>query len=85
MSPGVNAKANIEFIPLISAMGMNHALWEWQTSWAPFAMEVHDMNFRLGPDPNNRTDVASSSLIKVIKKYWGRNTIRPSNASFAQP
>ncbi len=47
--------------------------------------DVHAFNFRLGPDPNNRTDVASSSLIKVIKKYWGRNTIRPSNASFAQP
>lgn len=73
-----------DLISLFEQRGMNHALWEWQTSWAPFAMEVHDMNFRLGPDPNNRTDVASSSLIKVIKKYWGRNTIRPSNASFAQ-
>ncbi|KKM73730.1 hypothetical protein LCGC14_1407500 [marine sediment metagenome] len=75
MSPGVNAKANIEFIPLISAMGVS----PWVST------DVHDMNFRLGPDPNNRTDVASSSLIKVIKKYWGRNTIRPSNATFAQP
>ncbi len=75
MSPGVNAKAKIEFIPLISAMG--------QSPWV--STDVHDFNFRLGSDPNNRTDVASSSLINVVKKYWGRNTIRPSNATFAQP
>ena len=74
-----------DLISLFEQRGMNHALWEWQTSWAPFAMDVHDFNIRLGPNPNNRTDVASSSLIKVIKKYWSRNTIRPSNATFLKP
>ncbi len=75
VSPGVNAKAKIEFIPLISAMGVSPRV----------STDVHDFNFRPGSDPNNRTDIASSSLIKVIKKYWGRNTILPSNATFAQP
>ena len=63
---------------LFEQRGMNYALWEWQTSWEPFAEEVHSGNFRLGPDPDNRVDVASSELMDVIRKYWGRNTIRPS-------
>lgn len=74
-----------DLISLFEQRGVNHALWEWQTSWAPFAAEVHEFNFRFGPDPNNRTEVKSSALINVIKKYWGRNSIRPSNTTFAQP
>ena len=63
---------------LFEQRGMNYALWEWQTSWEPFAEEVHAWNFRFGSDPENRADVASSDLIEVIVKYWGRNTIWPS-------
>ncbi|MFQ6014086.1 MAG: glycoside hydrolase family 5 protein [Anaerolineae bacterium] len=64
---------------LFEQRGMNYALWEWQTSWEPFAEEVHAFNFRLGPDPDNRADVASSDLIEVIAQYWRRNKVRPSN------
>ena len=58
---------------------MNYALWLWETSWAPYAAEVHAFNFRYGPDPSNHRDVASSALINAIKKHWGNNRVRPSS------
>ena len=64
---------------LFEQRGMNHALWEWQPSWKPLTEENHSMNFRLGPNPDNRADVASSDLMDVIIEYWGRNAIRPSS------
>jgi hypothetical protein len=36
-------------------------------------------NFLHGPDPDHHADVPSSDLINVIRQYWGRNTVRPSN------
>jgi cysteinyl-tRNA synthetase len=70
-------------ISLFEQKGMNHALWEWQTSWEPFAEDVHDMDYRLGADPDNHTDEVTSDLYDVILKYWSRNQISPS--SFALP
>ncbi len=64
---------------LFEQRGMNHALWSWDPSWKPWTEEVDAFNFRHGPDPDHHADVASSDLIDVIVKYWGRNTIRPSN------
>jgi hypothetical protein len=64
---------------LFEQRGMNHALWSWDSLWEPFTAEVNAFNFRFGPDPDHHSDVASSDLIDVIVKYWGRNTIRPSN------
>ncbi len=80
---GVNrwVPGGVEFMDdqmaLFEQRGMNHALWEWQTSWPPFADDVHDMTYRLGPDPANRTEVPND-LMDVITKYWAKNTIRPS-------
>jgi len=62
---------------LFEQRGMNHALWVWETSWESYAEEVDAFNFRHGPDPDNHADVASSDLMDVIVKYWGRNKIRP--------
>ncbi len=62
---------------LFEQRGMNHALWMWYPQWEPYATEVHDFNFRFGPDPRSRTDVESSDLMDVILEYWGRNTVRP--------
>ena len=67
-----------EQMDLFEQRGMNHALWEWQTSWAPFAEEVNAFNFRFGPDPDNASDLASSELIEAIAEHWQRNVIRPS-------
>ncbi len=81
---GVNrwAPGGAEFMndemALFEQQGVNYALWEWQTSWAPFAGEVHDMNYLLGPDPDNHTARAPNALLEVIKKYWALNTARPS-------
>lgn len=66
---------------LFEAKGINYALWIWETSWEPFAEEVHAFNFRYGPDPENREDLASSELIEVLRVYWSRNTLRPSSFS----
>jgi hypothetical protein len=61
---------------LFEQRGLNYALWLWESSWRPLA-EEDAFNFRHGPNPKNHTDVASSQLINVIMKYWGRNTLRP--------
>ena len=65
-------------IGLFEARGLNYALWEWAPSYAPFADEVHDFNFRLGPDPANRESV-ENDLQDVILRYWSKNVLRPSN------
>ena len=41
--------------------------------------EVDAFNFRHGPDKRNHRDVTSSDLISIIRKYWERNTLRPSS------
>lgn len=64
---------------LFEQRGINHALWVWDPSWQPWTEEVDAFNFRHGPDPDHDADITSSDLIDVIVKYWGRNTIRPSN------
>ena len=64
---------------LFEQMGMNYALWE--CSWPPYAREVDAFNFRHGPNPNNHVDVPTSALIEVIRKYWSRNVVRPSNTT----
>ena len=64
---------------LFEQRGMNCALWSWDPAWKPWTEEVDAFNFRHGPDPDHHADVASSDLMDVIVKYWGRNTIRPLN------
>jgi hypothetical protein len=64
---------------LLEHRGINYALWAWESSWEPLVEEVNAFNFRLGPDKRNYRDVADSELISVIRKYWGKNTIRPSS------
>jgi|GEM_PF-584223 len=66
---------------LFEDRGMNHALWLWEASWEPRAEMNDDFNFLHGPDPDHHADVASSDLIQVIRQYWARNTIRPSDLS----
>ena len=77
--PGAAAFMDDE-IDLFEQRGINHALWEWQPLWEPLAEEVNAFNFRLGPDPANRSNVESSDLIDAILRYWERNSLRPSSA-----
>jgi len=76
--PGANNFMDDE-MDLFEQQGLNHALWLWECSWPPIQDEIDAFNFRHGPDPDDHTDVATSDLIEVIKKYWGRNTMRPSH------
>jgi hypothetical protein len=71
-----------DLMKLFEKRGMNHALWYWQQSFEPMQAEENSFNLRFGPDPSNLTEVQKSDLIEVIKKYWGYNTVRPSNTSF---
>ncbi len=61
---------------LFEEKGMNNALWEWQV-WEPFSEKVSYFNFLLGPDPDSTKEV-DNDLLRVIKKYWSYNTVRPS-------
>ena len=60
---------------LIEAMGANHALWLWETS---FPLDYDEFNFRRGPDARNHHDVPTSALIEAIKADWAANAVRPS-------
>jgi hypothetical protein len=66
---------------LFEMLGMNYALWEWNSSW-PEQAENNAFNFRFGPDPSNVEDLLHSDLLEIIQKYWRRNEIRPSNTPF---
>ncbi|MFL6275157.1 MAG: glycoside hydrolase family 5 protein [Blastocatellia bacterium] len=61
---------------LIEAMGANHALWLWETS---FPLDYDEFNFRFGADGKNHHDVATSALIEAIKADWANNAVRPSS------
>jgi len=62
---------------LFEERGLNYAFWEWPSSWRPFVSDVNAFNFLFGPDPDINQRVESSELIEVVRKYWGRNTLRP--------
>jgi hypothetical protein len=64
---------------LLEKRGLNHALWVWDPSYRPWTEEVDAFNFRHGPEKRNHSDVDRSDLMTVIRKYWGKNTIRPSS------
>jgi Cellulase (glycosyl hydrolase family 5) len=61
---------------LIEAMGANHALWLWETS---FPLDYDEFNFRRGSDAGNHHDVQTSALIETIKADWANNAVRPSD------
>jgi len=63
---------------LFEQFGMNQALWEWSTSWQPFAEDTNDMDYRLGAETDHLSPVPNE-LWDVVQKYWSRNTVRPSN------
>ncbi len=67
-------------LALFEARGINYAVWVWETSWEPFATEVTDFNARLGPDPQNTSNV-DNELRSVLERYWNRNMIRPSQVT----
>lgn len=71
-----------DLMGLFEARNMNYALWVWDPAYKPMTDLYNDFNFRFGADPGNSSDVVSSALIDVIKKYWQKNSVRPSNTKF---
>ena len=87
---GVNEYGSIRWEPgaseylddemdLMEQRDLNYAIWDWEPSWEPWASEVHDFNFRFGTNPNNLEDTTDNALLDVIKSYWQRNSIFPSD------
>jgi hypothetical protein len=74
--PGADAYMD-DLMAIFEQLHMNHALWLWDTSWEPHA-EEDAFDFRHGSDPNHHSDVESSPLMDVIKKYWALNTLYPT-------
>jgi hypothetical protein len=62
---------------LFEERGLNYAFWEWPSLWRPFVSDVNAFNFLFGPDSDDNQRVETSELIEVVRKYWGRNTLRP--------
>ena len=73
-----------DLMDLFERRGMNHSLWEWQTHWPDFRLDVHHFDFRFGDDPDSRSET-ESDLLDVISNYWSRNSIRPSNVPWTGP
>ena len=66
---------------LFEQRGLNYAIWVWEPSWKPWVEEVTAFNFRFGSSPGSTSDT-SNALWDVIKQYWQKNTLKPSNVIF---
>lgn len=77
--PGAHVFINDE-LELMEQRGINHAIWMWYPAWEAWKdnAEMNDFNFRMTAAAN-QTIEADNPLLTVIKNYWARNTIRPSN------
>jgi hypothetical protein len=60
-------------ITLLEKLGLNHALWLWETDSA----EYSQFNFRYGVDKGNTTGDAPTTdkLVRTVLTAWGRNQI----------
>ncbi len=67
---------------LFESHGINYAIWAWSSEFEPYRSEVDGFNYLMGPDPENKSDLDNNELINVLKKYWSKNTARPSNTNF---
>ena len=64
-------------ISLLEARGLAWAVWAWEPSYPPWAGDVTQFNFRLGPDPSNTEDVPGNELLEALVAGWASNTKRP--------
>lgn len=67
-----------DHLELLESRGMNHAIWEWGSSYTPDTNNWNPFMFRFGPDINNATET-SSKQFDVVKTNWKKNVARPSN------
>ncbi len=60
---------------LFETMGVNHAVWLWETS---LKISWDEFNFKYGPSAKSHADVNNSALLQAIRTNWSRNHLRPS-------
>jgi hypothetical protein len=82
--PGAEAFLRDE-LDLFEQFGWNHAIWVWDPAWVPWYSQITEFNYRFGTDPQSRADVNPNPLMDVLRSFWARNTVRPSNFSAANP
>lgn len=77
-SPGAEKFIDDE-LAFMEKIGINHAVWMWYPTWNEWKdnAEINDFNFRMVAHASS-TKVADNALYSVIKKYWAKNTVRPS-------
>ena len=66
---------------LIEGLGANYAVWKWDPQGC---LGDDDFNFRHGQLFDNHGDVVNL-LAKVIRDYWGHNTVTLADALWARP
>jgi len=81
--PGA-AKYIQDQIGIFEENGWNYAIWEWSTSYPPFGENITDFNFRLGVNPDNRSNLLPNQLWDVIQFAWNKNFLRPSMIKWNQ-
>jgi hypothetical protein len=69
-------------VDIFETNGWNHAIWVWPTSFGTFSQVANEFNFRLGPNPVNKSKNVSSQLLDTILSFWKRNTVRPSDGDW---
>lgn len=66
---------------LIEGLGANYAVWKWDPQ---DCLGDDDFNFRHGQIFDNHGDVGNL-LAKVIRDFWGHNTVTLADALWARP
>jgi hypothetical protein len=69
-------------VDIFETNGWNHAIWVWPTSYGTFSQVANEFNFRLGPDPANKSKNAPSQLLDTIMSFWKRNLAHPSDGDW---
>ncbi|MEN8154467.1 MAG: cellulase family glycosylhydrolase [Acidobacteriota bacterium] len=78
-----NAKGFLDDeMEIFESFGINYAIWAWSSGSEPYRSEVDAFDYLMGINPDNRKDIEDNELITVLKKYWSKNSSRPSNTRF---
>jgi hypothetical protein len=72
-------------IDAFDAVGMNHAVWLWESRWTKINYDAFDV--RHGPRRDERLEVSveSNALLRVLSASWAKNKARPSNGGRVVP
>ena len=66
-------------LSLFEGLGLNHAIWLWESSLPSITYD--QFNYRRGKNSDQHQDILSNELLKVLKRNWKRNAIRPSGVA----